>query len=511
MIAHVVPVIRLRRATTWWSYRVPPRAHVSPGSLVVIPLRGRSVPGIVWAVDDDQNSDATDRIEQILVSSPLIRTPARNFLEWLAESSSTSLSTACYLNLPSLLRSWPYRKPTLEALKQWRALEKPVHQQLFLLPFEREDVISALQKASPESISWFAGATETEELSQWLQISAGSVHTVIGRERGVFTNFANLTSCVIQDPEDVSYYHEQTPYLPMTEAALHLATCWGAEKTVRSAFPEPIQSLLWPDAIALAPDLVAKQVVIKEIRQKEIINDELVSAVRTTLAAKKEVVILYNAKDRLQKTDSEPFPLLIPGIETLRTKLALRLEAPTLPTGVHFDTRAVFKRRYTNVGLTVALNIDPVLYQQNFADEFHGWADLYKLLSYPAPLIVQTGQPENPALLALREHRLTSHLLERIQERKDLELPPFCTTISCSIGTNQATETEVATLSDLLREKSGGKWRVSAPAERRRRAATVWVITLHASAGTLLPQPLRQKLASLTRPWKVERNPWYAL
>lgn len=511
MIAHVVPVVRLRRATTWWSYKVPPRSRISPGSLVVIPLRNRSVPGIVWAVDTNPDAEATDSIERVLVHDPLIKLPTRNYLEWLAENTCSSLSTVSYLQLPALLRSWPYRKPTLEALAAWRNLEKPASQQLFLLPAERGDVVEALRASQPRLTSWFDAPTETEELVRWLACSSGEMHTVVGRERGVFTNFANLTSCIVQDPEDISYYHQQTPYLSIVEAAEQLATHWNAALTYRSALPAPIQKSLWPGGEHGAAPLLAKNLQIAEIRQKEIINDEVVTAIQAALVKGEQVLILYNARDRLYKSNENPLPLLIPGIETLRTKLALRLGGSQLPDGVHMGTRAIFKQRYQRVGLCVCLSIDPVLYQQNFADELHGWADLYKLLSYSCRTLVQTSSASHPALLALRERRLTEYLQERIHERENLQLPPFATTVACSIGTNQIEEAAVQVLADLLRQLSDRHWRVSAPLQRNRRGTSVWTISLHAPPQSRLPQALHKKIAALPRPWKIERNPWYAL
>src|ERR1044072_3557458 len=118
MIAQVVPITRLRRATEWWSYRVPAPLSCSAGSLVVVPFRGRPTLGIVWSLQEDDKK-ATEKISSFITKNPLVRQPHRQFIEWLSQAGVCSLSTALYVWLPKALRTTHLSHGALAKLQEY--------------------------------------------------------------------------------------------------------------------------------------------------------------------------------------------------------------------------------------------------------------------------------------------------------------------------------------------------------------------------------------------------------
>src|SRR5687768_15113805 len=99
MIAQVVPITRIRRDTSWWSYTVPRGLHCQAGSLVTIPFRGRSCLGVVWHLEA-ADEKASQSLESVLTAIPLLKLPHRQLVENLSQTGFCSLSTALYVWLP---------------------------------------------------------------------------------------------------------------------------------------------------------------------------------------------------------------------------------------------------------------------------------------------------------------------------------------------------------------------------------------------------------------------------
>lgn len=509
MIAQVVPITRLRRATDWWSYKLPADFTVLPGSLVVIPFRGRDTLGIVWDIEKEDRK-ATLSVSKVLTLYSLVHAPQRRFIEWLADEGICSLSTALHQWLPAALRKYPLTKPAQALLATQQALQAhPAAQQVVLTPGKRIQVSDALLKrAGAKFISFFSDVSDTEECKQWLAVASGQKTVGTGRERALFAPWLNMQQVIVQEPEDVSYYHEQIPYLNLVTAARALASYSQAELVIRTHVPHEAARVLWgPEAIGSQEAL--PQLIFTDLRREELLNAELITHIQTTLEKKERVLILYNANDRILEKDGER--ILLPGAQSLAKKLAFTLGYSTLPPLVIFGTRTILTESYENVGLTVVLSIDPLLHQEHFADQLHGWGDLGRLFSYQAPCHIQSHQFDHPLVQSLRNARFAEYCTQVVNDQKSQQLLPFAEAIVCS---HPSEKTVKPTADALYTQLSGAvqpPWALSHPFATLVRKKEQQAILLHAPAGTRVPASIRKIVASLSRPWKVQRNPWFTV
>ncbi len=90
-----------------FDYDIPVGRSVSPGQIVRVPFRQRTVPGIVWAVLTESAVPPHRRrpIESVDPTPPLLGTADRSFTTWIANRYGVSLS---FLVKTFLKRPWPH-------------------------------------------------------------------------------------------------------------------------------------------------------------------------------------------------------------------------------------------------------------------------------------------------------------------------------------------------------------------------------------------------------------------
>ena len=516
MIAHVVPVLRLRRATAWWSYSVPKHLHCEPGSLVCVPFRGKLHLGVVWSLDDaDEN--ASEQIKSVLCAVPLVKAPSRALIEWMSTSGFISLSTALYTWLPTALRHFPVTQTAQKILatvtKAPTALEMAnLKQQLVVLPSKRpESTVLLKKKFDHKILDLSEDLNPHAELLEWISILQGEKTVIVGREKGVMAPFLNLQHVFIQEPEDIAFYHEQLPYISFVEAAKALATYGKAQLTIRSFLPSDAAQLLWgEDALGTQPQ---GNVSIVDLTKEDLLSDSLLEKIIQTSKSQK-VLILYNAHDRTI-TQEDGTTIVLPGIESLKKQLAKAIGQAALPPSIVLDTRAMFTALHKNVGLTVIISLDPLLTNPSFADQVHGWGDIGRLLSYNSPCIIQAKKQDHPLMMALRNAQFPGYCLDVIRQRNFHQLPPFSTTIVCSFNATESSG-EILTSTHLkiqsLLEKAGAsEWQLSHPFAGKHRKKSLEYIMLYSSSSQRLPITVSKYLTALQRPWKILFNPWFVL
>lgn len=512
MIAHVVPITRLRRATTVWSYRIGNHA-VQAGSLVTIPFRGRQTLGLVWEITE-KDTDATESVSSVLCATPLLRPRDRQFVEYLAEAGLLSFSTALYIYLPAALRKLPLTAPVRTLLTEhttWQptaAIMANRKQQLVVLPSARPTSTTKIAAKYPGKL-WdtFIPLGATAELREWLAAARGERTIITGRERALFTPFLNLQHLVVREAEDVAFFHEQLPYISLVEAAAALAATHGIQPQIQSYLPSQTATLLFgPDSLGSPASTVPALI---DLKIEPVLNPGLIGQIKATLAAKKLVILLYNAHDRqfLDKETSQT--ILLPGIETLRKKLAITLGLPALPPSIHLGTRALFAQTPERVGFTAILSLDPLLRTSIFADYIQGLADISRLLSYPAPCQIQAHLHDHPLLLALQNQQFSKYSLETVTARSTAQLPPFATSYVCSLPAGS--QDEAGRIASAITPLIQVPWQISSILPLQRRKEQRVGFFLHAPLHTRLNPAVRTQLCKLVRPWKVERNPWFVL
>ncbi len=514
MIALVVPITRLRRDTTWWSYRVPARMAMAPGSLVVVPFRRRETLGIVWKLEE-HDDNATLSISQVLSTTPLVRQPQRQLVEIMSQRGLCSLSTALYVWLPRALRGFPLSARTRELLGSYSSWQPPLAsapQHAILTPSKRPEAALELHKRfGAEFSDSFADITADQELEQWLGIARGEIRVALGREGALFAPWLNLQQLTIIEPEDIAYYHEQIPYCNLGELAGDLARLTRARLIAKSGLPGSAAQLLWgPEAIG--QDVQPAQLDVIDLRLEPLLSKELVEKIQKVLANKQQILLLYNAHDRVGPVvEDSGNRTIIPGIETVGRRLAHLLGYPLLPKEVILGTRSILSQQYQNVGLTVVLSLDPLTSHTVFADILHGIADLGQLFAYGAPCIIQSHNLDHPLVQALCNHRLPTYVTGLVEKQRANHLPPFGQQIFCSLPSDQADDI-AQKLYDRLAPLVRDPWQISFPFSSRWRKKQFRHVMLSApNPDERLPVQIREIISELPRPWRIQHNPWYIL
>lgn len=501
MIAQVVPITRLRRATTWWSYTLSPSQHCQPGSLVIVPFRGHPTLGIIWHIEKE-DSKATASISEVLTANPLIRAAQRSVIEYLSQIGLCSLSTALYQWLPTELRTFPMNSKVRQLLKGFNTWQPTTgqSQHAILVPSRRLPAEEELQKKYKETFrSLFQNERSIED---WFAIAQGVVKVGIGREKALMAPWLNLRSLTIIEPEDISYYHDQIPYCSLLLPAQELSKFTQAKLQYRSFLPNIIAQQLWPNA--QGTDHPLPPIEWLDLKVERLLGSSLIKAIQRTLQNKQEVVILYNAHDRLTPT-ADATKKLQPGLESVTKQLSHLLGQESLPESIHIGTRALFQSTYQRVGLTVVLSLDPLLNQTNFADILHGIGDLGHLFEYQVPTIIQTAHLEHPLVQDLRNHSLTNYPTKLIQEQAQLHLSPFGQYLLCSITDHHP---EVMKVYEKIQALITPPWHCSYPYTHTLKGKEVYTIMLHTpDLNVRLDASLRTLLSALPRPWKIQYNP----
>jgi primosomal protein N' len=512
MIAEVVPIIRLRRATSWWSYRIPAGKECLPGSVVRVRFRNRMVLGVVWEVRKERPADNQSfEIAEIVLEKPVVRNASRQFIEDVAEMSFASLSTIVFQWMPRVLRKSSISLPVLKA---WRAAvaafeERPSSPQyLGLWPAKRPYWEARFRQAGRETVVLSSELTEYEEWCAWLRIWKGDPLTVIGRERALYAPFYNLRDVVMLDPEDVSYFHEQIPYMWMTEGAALLARAYQATLLSETVLDAQVVQAFWPESKRTSDISPRAAVEITDLRHEPLINAHLVKKLKQSIELGRSAILLYNAHDRQGKSG-----VVIPGLETTRKRLAARLGIATLPSNIVVETRKVFDQPPIRPFFTAVLSADPLLESTVIANVLHGIADIVKLMRYPVPCVMQTHTPEHPLIQAAVNGTLSTYQQKLIAERRASHLPPFLQQIVAAFPgqENSALPTEVETVFQELKVKGEPNWQMSDPVLSKMGKKVLWNILLVAPRGTRLPSAVSLYLASLEKPWRILRDPWHLL
>ena len=502
-VAVVVPVLRLRRDTAGWSYRIPAGTPCLPGTLVIIPFRNRPTLGVVWEQRDDDL--ASHQISQILTAQPLVLAPHRQLIEYLAEAGLCSLSTALYVWLPRWMRRLPLTRSVQLQLMQ-PITANNTSQRAVILPGRRPVQEGLLSNQSTELL--FSDSSEAQTERAFWRIANGSALLGVGKDGAVFAPWRNLQQLVIIDPEDISYYREQVPYLSLLGALEELARANRIKPQWRSQLPTAAAQALWGSGAKgndQLPDLIGHI----DLRHEPAFGDVTLSLIQETLARSQKVLILHNAYDHL----GEPMPdggrKSVTGVQGLSRDLARKLGLSELPDSVILGTRLILQRPYEQVGLTIALNLDQLLQTPLFADQLHGWSDLGHLLKYGGHFLLQSHYPEHPLVQSLLLGRWSQYVESRIANRCQSGLPPYCQQIVISIKMGEGA---VATglyerLLPLIREP----WHLTYPFEGSWRKQLFTHLMLTAPLGERLPSLIRQALVALPSPWKVQRSPWHII
>lgn len=479
-------------------------------------FRGRPALGVVWEIKEGESKDL-ESVQAIHTANPLLTQIHRRFIEYLSLTGVCSFSTALHQWLPSALRSTHLTLTTTKLIADYdqAGLSHVPRQLAVCVPGDRPQLRAELSKKFGKRFLPFFqrnSVTPNQELQQWLGIAKGEYRVVMARERALFAPWRNLRQISVFEPEDIFYYHEQLPYLQLTEAAQELAKLSRAKAEYRSYLPTPAAQIIWDHQVQGVDNQPPVEWI--DLKKEPILNPYLIRSIQETVAKGEKVLILYNAHDRIRPLDNdEPGSKLVHGIEFLAKQLARELDVIALPEEIIIGTRSIFNQRYEQVGLCVILSLDPLLGTESSGDLIHGWSDLGHLFHYNVPCIFQTHELYHPLVQAIQQQRFVSYLVQTLQSKQQNNLPPFGQHYFCSLPFNPEMNDGISKLREQIAsnlEKVG--WEVSHPLTVKDDGRESYGLLLHSSEPQkLLPIQTRKILAALPRPWKIRHNPWHVL
>ncbi len=471
MIADVVPVTRIRRDVRWWTYQVPKGAHVGPGSLVSISLRGRRVPGVVWAT---QSSGTAPETLEVLTSYPLLLAPHRQTVELMAEYGLCSLPTALLAWMPPALKKLPTRSVRQDLIAAPQGTTK---QHLVLMPGVRTEGIAALA-AKGHLVADTFSARGLAAWKQWWAIRNGEVAVVAGRERAWFAPFVNLRHVHVVEPDDISYHLPQTPHLPLADLAPLLAKTWHAEVRFRSYLPGGAAAARWgTQSQGSTPNARVVWHTGSEL------PDELLAAARAGLPCR--IIATHD----VAAPDGEGRLRTLPGLESYARQVQQALGR--LPRNVQIGTRSALTAlpAKSTVWMPALRLIENA---SNPYDRLQGLADLGHVLERAEACIVPSGSGS-------LHNAMRAGALETLA-REEVDL---------LAGQVLALSHPEPSAHHALKVPSAG-WLLSHPRKVHIRGEETWLTTLSTGDGKQrIAGELRKALIALPAPWKVAWQAWY--
>lgn len=507
MIAHIVPITRIRHSSSWWSYTIPKGVKVIPGCIVEVDFNHRTLPGVVWEVVES-DPKASQPIHGVLCLAEIVRGHQRELIEWIARSGCISLSSALFLWLPRALRVKKYPKSTLATLNRLPIEADLKPQQLYLVPEKRPRLQAFLTQREPNHF-WcvFDQANIATELNLWFKVWSGQTTTILGRERALFAPFRNLSQITVLNPEDISYLPGQLPFVHMVETATELGRLYQAKLQLRSFLSKSVAKSIWPQADGLTEQNCP--IELTDLNKQPIISQPLINQIQTVLSQSKSVFIYQNAHDRITLM-SDGSGLQQTGVETYSNQIKANLTPKSIGKNLQFGTRKALTELDPQPDLTVILDLGPELRQSSFADQIQNYANLNRIISISKQVIIQTKQPQNSLTQALLQHRLSQVLEESLKVRQANHLPPYATIYQC-LNPDQALTLKLYHKLAQIIETHPTSWKVSYPETTTFEQKAVSSLNLYhpETTGVLLPMQIQQILTNLSHPWKIIRNPWY--
>ena len=494
MIAQIVPIQRLRRNTNWWSYKVKANQACSIGSLVEINFRNQKCLGIVWSIEKDSGIITNlKEINSILTSGSLLTPQHLRYIEWLSIEGVCSLSSALYAWLPSALRKYPLTAKTLALIKEFNHTlpKERTTQTALILPNKRDEQTKALEN-KPGYFNVFWELNPTEELKYWLGVRTGSITTVSGRERAIFAPWNSLKRVLIFDPEDISFYHEQTPYLSLAEATKELAKIHLSEIAIKSYLPTKSAQAYWETTNQTTPKNKPELEII-DLSHQKVLNPNLINEINKALTKNETIYIVCGGYTQVKN-------------------ILKALELKYQPSNLIIDSESQ-SFPLEGASLTVFLMVDLAINNQIFANRILGFTNILRAIEKSRKTIIQSFETSNPIFTALQSQLIDDYILQDINSQKQAGLSPFGKNIVCSYPIKKANEDEANKAADLVYTKIStfldSNWQISYPLKAKWRQNEYFHLILHAKDEQRVPAPLREYLVNLPKPWKVQNNPWY--
>gem|GEM_PF-5426808 len=299
MLIHVV-VRALVSRTPVLTYRTS--SDVVVGQLVQVPLRGRSIPGIV--VKNNVSADTTAPIQSIKAVGSTVLPPS--FLATLTAVADYYgiLPGAVFAQFCSAITR-PYLSNTLQISAE--------RQECFVTPAHTTPLAHALTKIAAPVPTDAAARRQ-----QWIKAASGQRLGVVGGLAAITLPFRSLQSVVLDAPFASSYRSNRSPGFNTAVVTCLVAQATNAVLTIRTPLPLSVIKAALPlpkNTHVSHPKYFP--ITAAPLGTRSYVNTELIDTLKEQLRDQKRVLVYIN---RLPKHDGRSF-----DVEQLALDLQQRL------------------------------------------------------------------------------------------------------------------------------------------------------------------------------------------
>lgn len=277
MLIHVI-VRALVSRTPVLTYRTDQTVQI--GQLVQVPLRGRSIPGIVVKIN--VAADTTAPIQSVTtVGSTVLPESYITSLQQIADYYGV-LPAAVWIQIGAAITR-PYLATTLTPrTDQQDCVVTPAH-------------TTPLAHALRTTTSSVPDHTH-ERRTQWLKAAAGHSVRVMGGVAAITLPYRSLRSIVLDAPFASPYRSNRSPGFNTAVISCLVAQSTGAKLTIRTPLPPSIVKALLPLPTKTAfvhPKL--HHITAAPLGTRGYVNQELIDTIKEQVSAQKRVLIYVNS------------------------------------------------------------------------------------------------------------------------------------------------------------------------------------------------------------------------
>ena len=239
--------------------------------------------------DKDLTPEQKDILEKILKEKP-----AKSLIQGITGSGKTEI----------------YKRLIQEAVKN-------EGQCLLLVPeiSLTPQFVSYFKEEFPEIAVIHSRISEGERTELWRQVKTGEVQLVLGSRSSLFSPFKNLKLVVMDEEHEWSYKQDQSPRYHARDVLFKIQNLTGAQIVLGSATPS-LETRYKAEQGELAYFTLEKRALGSELPKVQIVDmrdelkkknfsmfsDDLEQKIRSTLAAKEQVLLFLNRRGSASST-----------------------------------------------------------------------------------------------------------------------------------------------------------------------------------------------------------------
>lgn len=461
MYAHVVVDAPSDPKIPFFTYRIPSgiSKSIKIGQLAVVPFGKREIRGYIVGFKKDTEIKSPRDVISLVSAVQLIPTNYIKLLKWVSSYYHAPMIDILKLMLPTFSRKY------LAELSLDPMLNN--HQTLLIFP-SKKHLEKYTEKISKDILNYHHDLGLLEKRRAWEQIYQGEVRTIAGLRASIFAPCPNLKEIHVFNEEDQAYFEERSPYYNLVTIANKLSEINAAKLQVHSQAPR-VESY-YQFKVETAKNKPKKTISVVSLTDElksgnhSPISRSLRSQLNSTFQESGRALLFLN---RLRESGQvycydckfssfSPFPpnvctncqsqrirfssLNLKSIAQIIEKIFPETQIELVAEGqrevlkrgqkgkVVLATNSVFYTQTEKFDLVCLISADTILNFPDYRSSERTFAviiDLSELVENKGQLIIQTYNPESPAIKCALEGKYEEFYELELTERRKLAYPPF--------------------------------------------------------------------------------------